>query len=154
MTKEGHDILTSGLVRAGGNAAPVLEPSCQHLVCFAGGMVRIAAKVFDRPDDLLIARKLVDGCLWAYQSMPSGMIAEVSHLIPCDDPIVCPWNEEKWYAGIMEGDSSDDAGIPYQSRVESKIKEQRLPPGYTKIDDRRYILRYFSSRQQPFKPCS
>lgn len=64
MTKEAQDILISGLFRADGSTTPVLEASCQHLVCFAGGMVGIAAKIFDRPDDLPIARKLVDCCVW------------------------------------------------------------------------------------------
>lgn len=90
MTKEDHDILVSGLVGSDGNAAPILEPSCQHLVCFAGGMVAIAAKIFECPNDLPIARKLVDGCIWACQSMPTGIMAEVSPFIPCDVPLSCP----------------------------------------------------------------
>ena len=45
-------------------------------------------------------------------------------------------------AGIMEDDLSNDAGAVYENRVESKIKEDRLPPGHTRIDDRRCILRY------------
>jgi mannosyl-oligosaccharide alpha-1,2-mannosidase len=143
MTVESHDILISGLARAGGDAAPTIEPSCQHLVCFAGGMVGIAAKIFDRPDDLPIARKLVDGCIWAYESMPIGIMAEVSHLVPCDDVLNCPWDEAKWYAGIMDGILADDSGTTHQSLAESRIRENRLPAGYTKIDDRRYILRYF-----------
>ena len=143
MTKEGHDILISGLVRADGSNPPILEPSCQHLVCFAGGMVGIAAKIFDRPEDLPMARKLVDGCIWAYQSTPTKIMPEVSQLLPCDDLLDCQWDEKKWWAGIMAGDSVEDAGTIYQNRVENKIREERLPPGFTKIDDRRYILRYF-----------
>lgn len=146
MTKEGYDILVSGLARADGSTAPILEPSCQHLVCYAGGMMGIAAKIFDRADDLSVARKLVDGCIWAYQSIPTGMMAEVSHLVPCDDALSCPWDEAKWHGGMVEGESIDETGAGYQDHIESKIRDERLPPGYTRIDDRRYILRCFHRR--------
>ncbi|BDD54737.1 hypothetical protein MAP00_000329 [Monascus purpureus] len=44
-----------------------LEAKVQHLSCFAGGMVAIGAKAFNSPDDLTVARKLVEGCIWGYE---------------------------------------------------------------------------------------
>ena len=49
----------------------------QHLVCFAGGMVGIGAKSFEHREDLDTARKLVDGSIWAYESMENGLITEI-----------------------------------------------------------------------------
>ena len=144
MTKDNADILFSGFIRAeGGNSKPTLEPALQHLVCFAGGMVGIAAKIFDRPEDLSTARKLADGCVWAYESIPSNLMAESSHHVACDSTIHCEWNETTWHHGIMTRKPDDDSksGIPYDERVRNRIASEHLPPGYTSVDDHRYILR-------------
>ncbi|KAL1297676.1 hypothetical protein AAFC00_006228 [Neodothiora populina] len=145
MVKDEADILFSGGVRADGSGAtPVLDTSEQHLVCYAGGMVAIAARIFDRPEDLATARKLTDGCIWAYDSMPNGLMAEVAHFTPCASKGGrCPWEEEKWHSSVMayESDSDRASGLSYAERVDIRIKNERLPPGYSHIDDRRYILR-------------
>ena len=76
-----------------------------------------SAKIFDRPDDLPIARKLVDGCLWAYHSMPTGIMPELFHLTQCADPSDCSWIEQ-----------------PYSEDPD------KFPEFYD-IQDKRYILR-------------
>jgi len=55
----------------------------EHLTCFIGGMVGMASKIFDIKGDLEIAKKLTDGCVWAYGSMPSDIMAESAVLMPC-----------------------------------------------------------------------
>jgi len=143
MTEDNADILFSALVRANDEENGLeLDNSMQHLVCFAGGMVAIAATIFDRPEDLDTAKKLVDGCIWAYRSMDHGMMAEVSHHVPCPD-IDCQWNVTLWHNAIMDRESEADAesSVPYEDRLRAKIQNERLVPGYVSIDDRRYILR-------------
>jgi mannosyl-oligosaccharide alpha-1,2-mannosidase len=93
MNKEGADILISGNVRANSETDITLDAQGQHLSCFAGGMMGIASKIFNRPDDLPIARKLVYGCIWAYNAMPSGIMPETFHTIVCGDATNCPWDE-------------------------------------------------------------
>jgi mannosyl-oligosaccharide alpha-1,2-mannosidase len=68
-----------------------------HLVCFVGGMFAIGAKVFNRPNDLEIAAKLTDGCVWAYESTASGIMPETFEVVKCDERKDCNWNETKWY---------------------------------------------------------
>lgn len=128
------DILISGKVRAIDERLE-LEPEGQHLVCFAGGMVGIGAKIFDR-DEIGIARKLVEGCLWAYESTPTGIMPETFHAIACntDD---CQWDEAKWHQEILTRLND------LQGNAESYVKDKRLPPGFADIPDPRYILRYF-----------
>lgn len=109
-----------------------LDPQGQHLACFTAGMIAIGAKIFER-DDLSIGRRLVDGCIWAYESMPSGIMPETFHVVPCSDN--CQWNETRWHQGIL--DRKSEPGHD----VKSIIEDQRLPPGFTDIPDRRYILR-------------
>ncbi|KAK0110441.1 hypothetical protein ONS96_002052 [Cadophora gregata f. sp. sojae] len=106
----------------------------QHLSCFAGGMVAIASKVFENEDDLKLARKLVEGCLWAYEVMPLGIMPEIMHTVACDIEKSCPWDETKWHEKIHETHEGPED-------VDSKIRTHRLAAGVVKVDDTRYILR-------------
>lgn len=144
LTKNGEDILISGNVHAFGSGTPSLEPQAQHLTCFVGGMVGIAAKIFERPEELPIARKLVDGCIWAYDSMPTGVMPEVFYTAVCEDKDNCTWDEKKWLADVR-------ASAVHRGRVDSDkdedeyarelVKQAGLQPGMTEINDARYMLR-------------
>ncbi|KAL1967357.1 hypothetical protein VTN77DRAFT_3403 [Rasamsonia byssochlamydoides] len=144
LTKNGEDVLLSGNVHTYGSGTISLETQAQHLTCFIGGMVGIAAKIFERPDELPIARKLVDGCIWAYDLMPTGLMPEVFYTAACDDKDNCPWDEKKWLAEVRRlathrgivGSSEDEDG--YARELVSKAK---LQPGITLINDARYMLR-------------
>lgn len=92
MTKEEKPILISGNLRVNSPADFSLDPQGQHLSCYVGGMLGIASKIFNRPDDLLLGRKLVDGCIWAYHAMPTGIMPETFHTLPCADMNKCPWD--------------------------------------------------------------
>ncbi|KAI6093079.1 glycoside hydrolase family 47 protein [Hypoxylon rubiginosum] len=121
----------------------VTTPIAQHLTCFAGGMVGMAAKIFDRPADLDVAEQLTDGCVWSYNATVSGVGPEIFHFIPCDpDPAKddCQWSEQRWvgaltkYWGIKGEKLSDE-------HLQNIIETRRLPRGMVEVDDRRYILR-------------
>ncbi|KAH7409456.1 glycoside hydrolase [Cadophora sp. MPI-SDFR-AT-0126] len=137
MTQGGEDIRLAGNVDSDGRTLVTelnTRSEMQHLSCFAGGMVAIASKVFENGDDLILARKLVEGCLWAYEVMPLGIMPEIFHTVPCGDERSCPWDEQKWHEKIDEiYEGPEDA--------ESKIRTHHLPPGVVKVDDARYILR-------------
>ncbi|KAI9659250.1 MAG: hypothetical protein M1829_006590 [Trizodia sp. TS-e1964] len=103
MTFEEHDILVSGTFHTTGDPkdnSDRFDPEGSHLVCFAGGMFAIGSKLFSRPDDLEVARKLTDGCVWAYESTASGIMPEVFTLIPCASKNSCPWNESRWWDAL------------------------------------------------------
>ena len=140
MTKDNDDVLLSGDTHIEDFGNPTLEPRVQHLGCFAGGMLALGAKILQNDDDLALARKLTDGCIWAYNSTKSGVMPEVFHVIPCPDP--CSWQEDKWFSGVAEKvENAQDDIRPQNERVKSKITDERLIQGYTSIEDRRYILR-------------
>ena len=42
-------------------------------------------------EELETARKLTDGCVWAYQNTPSGIMPEIFHVEACPDPDSCTW---------------------------------------------------------------
>ncbi|KAF3763024.1 family 47 glycoside hydrolase [Cryphonectria parasitica EP155] len=71
-----------------------------HLACFLGGMFAMGGKIFDSDEDLDIGRRLTDGCVWAYASMPTGIMAEIAFVTPCLNAGSCEWNETAWHLAI------------------------------------------------------
>ncbi|KAF2875060.1 class I alpha-mannosidase-like protein [Massariosphaeria phaeospora] len=129
LNPQNQDILVSGSTER-----TDLEPEGQHLACFTGGMVGLSAKIFNRTAELGIARKLVEGCIWAYDSMPTGIMPEAFRLAPCPDPEDCTWSEARWHLAVTKAHypRKDAAAI---------IAEHGLQPGFTRIGDRRFLLR-------------
>jgi mannosyl-oligosaccharide alpha-1,2-mannosidase len=148
MTEKGEDVLLSGNAAVKRGVEPSLDPQGQHLACFAGGMVAIGAKIFERPDDVDIAKRLVDGCVWAYRLMPTGLMPETFHTVPCHigvskaDVTECEWSEPKWYQAIRSRHHLEtQSNTPSEQELMDFAKARRLPPGFSDIGDRRYILR-------------
>lgn len=69
------------------------EGESAHLTCFAGGMLGMGAKLFDRPEDLEIAKKLTEGCVWSYDMTQTGIMPESFQVIACESTKECAWNE-------------------------------------------------------------
>ncbi|MCJ1392719.1 hypothetical protein MMC18_005590 [Xylographa bjoerkii] len=97
LNKDNLDILVSGLAKVHEGKVD-LVPEGQHLVCFAGGMIGIASQIFGL-DDLSTARKLIDGCIWAYESTPAKIMPETFRLIPCKGD--CLWDEGEWHKEVL-----------------------------------------------------
>jgi mannosyl-oligosaccharide alpha-1,2-mannosidase len=190
-----------------------------HLTCFVGGLFGVGAKIFEHPDEIDIASKLTDGCIWAYESTNTGIMPEVFHTVPCANRDHCPWNETAWHDALdpyratrtakrsllsrrqlggfeesfdttpkkpspgtgtptipkadgnnpaesassssassttatktwLYGSADTDApAVPaytvpppptHEEYVADRIRDERLPPGFTAIEDKRYILR-------------
>ncbi|PYH96797.1 seven-hairpin glycosidase [Aspergillus ellipticus CBS 707.79] len=127
MTEDGRDILFAGNVHAG-SGKTTLEPQWEHLKCFLGGTVGVGSKVFNRPEELSIARKLVDGCVWAYDVMPTGIMPEILHLAVCPDAENCT---------LPKNSHSEDP----DTYAESIAQGKKLPPGVVDIPDPKYLLR-------------
>lgn len=147
LTPENADILLSGQVHVsaqGGKVQFKLEPQGQHLVCFLGGMFALGGRLFDRQEDLEVARKLVDGCVWTYKALPHGIMPEVFHMAAClgRTTAECGWDEAKWKRQVMDRHGSEaETDEELLAEADDIIKKERLPPGFTDIPDSRYILR-------------
>lgn len=133
LNKNNLDILISGIVKVIDGEIQ-LHPEGQHLVCFAGGMMALGSQIFNRKD-IETARKLVDGCIWAYESTPSAIMPEIFRAIPCTGTEDCKWDEQKWHKAVK------DQHHNYDGLAEDFIREARLPPGFTDIGDQSYGLR-------------
>ncbi|KAI1816861.1 glycoside hydrolase family 47 protein [Poronia punctata] len=112
------DILFPGNVYVTDNG-PRLTAESQHLSCFVGGMFGLGAKLFQIPEHMDLAEKLTKACVWAYESMPTGIMPEIFSLIDCPDLEACEWNEDEWQ--IVGGAD--------------------LPRGFKSTRDPRYLLR-------------
>ncbi|XXH00422.1 t-SNARE affecting a late Golgi compartment protein 2 [Hypoxylon texense] len=128
-----------------GEKQVVTTPIAQHLTCFAGGMVGMAAKIFNRPSDLDVAEQLTDGCVWSYNATISGIGPEIFRFIPCDLDMAkddCQWSEERWSGALRkywgQGTKGDEMSDEHVQRI---LETRRLPTGMVEVDDRRYILR-------------
>lgn len=143
LTPENHDILFSGVLKRLSAVNIHLTKEGTHLTCFVGGMVGLGARAFGNDSELLTARQLTDGCIWAYESMPSGIMPEVFLAKACT-PNDCEWSNERWYEGIRHDDTdanSEARRLPLEQRAKGVIERQNLVPGFTRIKDPRYILR-------------
>ncbi|CAN8105120.1 unnamed protein product [Discula destructiva] len=124
MAEEDPDILFSAKARVTADQDVGLSQNIKreyevtHLTCFLGGMFAMGAKIFESEEDLDIGRRLTDGCVWAYSSMPSGIMAEYALVVPCQSMESCTWKESEWYLGI----DSD----PHMREVQMKNYVERL----------------------------
>jgi mannosyl-oligosaccharide alpha-1,2-mannosidase len=133
MTTTDEDILIFGTLnlRVGGESS--LTPELQHLACFTGGMLAIAGRIFNRPEDVEDGAKLADGCVWAYRNTVTGIMPETFTTVPCENRTSCKWDKQKWYKAI---DAMAD-----ESEIRERIVLNKLSPGFVHIQDQRYLLR-------------
>lgn len=113
-----------------------------HLTCFVGGMFALGAKVFNRKKDLDLAKKLTDGCVWAYEATTTGIMPEIYRALACDDEVRCPWNETLWQQAV---DPLGDA------RETKRLEQQKILQG---IKDTKAALKAddtTKSRETPAK---
>ncbi|KAK8040790.1 glycosyl hydrolase family 47 [Apiospora phragmitis] len=149
MTPDNADILLAAAVHVNkdgaGKEVPMSDFVGQHLVCFVGGMLAIGTKLLQRPDDLDIARKLTDGCIWTYASMPHGIMPETFLMTPCPSKsTTCEWDEYAWKKALLASAEEDVTKLTKEqisALADQVISDKRLPKGFTDVMDRRYILR-------------
>jgi len=70
-------------------------------------MVGMAGRLLKRDEDVNIAAKITEGCVWAYKTMPSGIMPEVFRAAMCKDKLTCPpWDEKNWLTQIYRPSSA------------------------------------------------
>jgi len=141
-----EQLLVSGDIRMKGGAPNLgidLQPRGQHLTCFTGGMVGLASRIFDRPDDLKVAQELTAGCVWAYDQSANGIAPEIYTVIPCPKDHDCKWGPTVWQDAIENTylHSASSSNADRLGSIEKIIEDRKLQPGFVAIEDRRYILR-------------
>lgn len=144
MNAENQDILVAGSVRVtmtqNGKPRTQLEPQVQHRACFTGGMFALGGALFNVPIHRQIANKLVDGCVWASQAMPHGIMPAAYETVPCASQTSCPWNEWHWKQEIRK--KANNAPEPNPTLdIDEFIRTHHLPRGFIALPDKTYNLR-------------
>lgn len=128
MVPDNRDILFSAKISTAGKPELDLlsEYEVTHLTCFLGGMFAMAGKIFEEPVDVEIGRKLTDGCVWAYEMMPTGIMPEAATVVPCADASSCPWNETLWHQYLDPLWSTRERQIDdfYKRKAEKKVQNE------------------------------
>lgn len=91
---------TMGVENITSQADGSLATQMGHLACFVGGMLALGAKIFDRPEELEMAAKVTDACVWAYGATASGVMPEDFTPLVCESIDNCSWNETAWHEGL------------------------------------------------------
>lgn len=99
MADDDWEVLFPAKVSTNSRENDDLEPQFEitHLTCFIGGMYALGGKIFEREMDVELAKQLTDGCVWAYQNFPSGLMPETSRVVPCPTLDKCEFNETHWW---------------------------------------------------------
>ena len=132
--KAGEELLYSGDVNAYDEIGKV-EARMQHLTCFIGGFFALAGRIFERKRDVDLGAKLTEGCIFAYKSMATGVMPETFRIAACENRSVCPWNQTLYEEEVLRH------GYPHKDDFKATVLEKKLPPGFTELSDRRYLLR-------------
>jgi mannosyl-oligosaccharide alpha-1,2-mannosidase len=135
-TPKGDHVLLCGDVFTPKPGEVRLDPTMQHLTCFIGGMFGLAGRLFEDPDHVDIGAKLTKGCIYTYAAMPTGIMPETFDMVPCDSRETCPWNKAVW-----EDEALRHYGSQLVPDIESAERKFGIPPGFTRIRDKRYLLR-------------
>jgi mannosyl-oligosaccharide alpha-1,2-mannosidase len=121
-----RDILFSAKASTSGRPEVDLQKDFEvtHLTCFIGGMFGLGGKIFNRPEDVELAIKLTDGCVWAYESMPSGIMPEGASVVPCQSMKSCPWNETVWWAHLDPSRAYREIELETYNQKQAEKKRQ------------------------------
>lgn len=114
-TPDNADILMPGSARVDNHGSITLDPTAQHLVCFAGGMLALGSKLLGNASHLTYARKVTDACIWSYTHAPNGIMPEMFRMTPCPTQEPCDYDEQ--------------------------TRQTQQFPGFESVVDARYMLR-------------
>lgn len=149
LNREDKDILVPGTYKYRSRKRSDRIAQGQHLTCFAGGMVALASRIFSQPEELDTAKQLVEGCLWSYESMPSGIGPEIFTPAVCHPANSslgfqageCLWSEKSWHKAVLSHTNSLGDVESLAERAQVVIDARRLAPGFVSVEDTRYLLR-------------
>ena len=136
--KDSENILISGDVHANSEKL-ILDPEGQHLTCFVGGYFALAGRLFQNGYHVDLGKKLTEGCIYAYEKMPTGIMPEIFDVLPCKSRTSCPWNQTAYEEEVLRRNPPgfDEEGSP----IPFSLASLKLPKGFTSLRDKRYLLR-------------
>lgn len=113
-------------------------------------MLAIGARIFDRPEDLMVARGLLETCVYMYRSSATGLCPESWHASDTEpyNPLLYQLSREQiaksrdwWYNPLM-------LQPPTRQDVVTDVRSKPRPNGLVP-EDKRYLLRPGKKRNPP-----
>ncbi|CAG8954955.1 hypothetical protein HYFRA_00008644 [Hymenoscyphus fraxineus] len=151
MLPDNRDVLFTGSLQMYSYVQaniPELTTEIEHLTCFIGGMVGMAAKIFDRKGDLEMAKKLTEGCVWAYETSVTGVMPEGGHLFPCDNMDKCTWDEKAYHLKLdPQGERRDQVVAEYKKNKAAREEESKLEIERAAASDRILVAKIHAEQE-------
>ncbi|KAJ5770821.1 uncharacterized protein N7511_002872 [Penicillium nucicola] len=142
MNKDKDDVLFAGNIRFDPESGrETFEYQTEHLKCFLGGMIALGSRALSRPDDLPIAQKLVNGCIWTYNLMPTGIMPETLFISGCRTSDDCEWDEGKWFRDIVGWPDEEQMPTTIREATRLIIQQHDLQPPILEVATPAYRLR-------------
>lgn len=135
IPETGKELMFTGIATRYSDLSDIMfEPRTEHLGCFAGGMFGLASRVFNQPSDFAIGEALTNGCVWAYQASPLGLMPETYTALPCPlmNGSACEFNSSTW---------EEDKKNPAHCHASDCSNNDNFPEGIVSVSDARYLLR-------------
>jgi mannosyl-oligosaccharide alpha-1,2-mannosidase len=134
-SEHGEELLYCGNLQATSPENTLLDTEMQHLTCFIGGYFALAGRLFKDESQVQIGARLTEGCIYAYNKMPTGVMPEIFDMVACESRTSCPWNTTQWEEQVLRRAHKADADAA------TIIKDLKLPEGFAGLRDKRYLLR-------------
>ncbi|KAI9274433.1 glycoside hydrolase [Phascolomyces articulosus] len=128
-----------------------------HLTCFVPGMLAMGAQILDRPEDMMIAKGLLEMCVYMYRSSATGLCPETWHATETEkyNPLTYGRSRDEidhsrdwWYMDgefeppLRQQDSSDSTWVNSVFQLSATLAPPQLPrPNGLAAGDRSYKLR-------------
>lgn len=102
----------------------------------------MGGKLSSRQDHLDLARRLTEGCIWAYTVSAHGVMPETFSVVPCTSKDDCEWDQSDWKKRVIVAAGERLIGTDSDSsRADEIIVENKLPEDFMRVSEGRYILR-------------
>ncbi|KAG0188855.1 hypothetical protein DFQ28_004228 [Apophysomyces sp. BC1034] len=115
----------------------------EHLTCFVPGMLAMGAKTFDRPDDLIAAKGLLETCVYMYRTSGTGLCPESWSMIE-----TVPYNPITYNRPLDELSKAREWWYSPNDMTPPKRKEENVRDTY----DTNYKLPVAPQRLSTIKP--
>lgn len=132
MADDDWEVLFPARVSTNSRENDDLQPQFEitHLTCFIGGMYALGGRIFERKMDVDLAKQLTDGCVWAYQNFPSGLMPEASRVVPCPTLDKCEFNETHWWEILDTSKAYREKQTAKWLKEEEELNKQVKPDTY------------------------
>ncbi|CAO0795013.1 unnamed protein product [Mucor circinelloides] len=127
-----------------------VEDNMDHLTCFVPGMLAMGSKLLNRPEDLNIAKGILDTCVYMYRSSntnlsPDAWIIDNNEFMPYNKYTFGKTKEEAsklgpWWNKLTGPAIMDQIEVP-NTRNRTLEAVAKLPLGWVVTNDARYLLR-------------